>query len=119
MIDGLLAITDRSAGDPTAMTERARSAAAICGALAARRGMSLRMAVETCLRLRTMVIRELATAARRHDLDGPATSHWLETTTREIDILIGEVMRGHELASEIDPETIRGRPSVGSTRPAS
>ena len=119
MIDGLLAITDRSAGDPTALTERAHTAAAICGALAARRGLSLRMTVETCLRLRAMVVRELATAARRHDLDGPATSHWLESTTREIDSLVGEVMRGHELATEIDPETIRGRPSVGSTRSAS
>lgn len=74
----------------------ARSAAAECGSLAGRRGLSLRQTVETCLRLRALVIRELATAGRRHDFDGAATTRWIELSTREIDRLLMEVMRGHE-----------------------
>lgn len=74
----------------------ARAAAAECGTLAGRRAITLRQTVETCLRLRALVIRELATAGRRHDLGGIATTRWLETSTREIDRLLIEVMRGHE-----------------------
>ena len=104
MIDGVLGIVDDGDGDPSAGALRARSAAMRSGALAARRGLSLRETVETCLLLRSMVIRELAAAARRLDLDGPATSHWLEAATREIDVLVSEVMRGHELDGKGAPE---------------
>ncbi len=83
----------------------ARSAAVECGSLAGRRGLSLRQTIETCLRLRALVIRELATAGRRHDLDGAATTRWIEVSTREIDRLLMEVMRGHEADSSCGTTT--------------
>jgi excisionase family DNA binding protein len=97
MIEAVVVVMDGNEPEERSrQLDRSRIAAAECGALAAQRAVSLRQTVETCLRLRALVIRELTIAGRRHDMDGAATTRWLETSTREIDRLVMEVMRGHE-----------------------
>lgn len=99
MVDGI--VTALTAGDPET---RARAMAACrdgatgAGELAGRRGVGLHETVETCLRLRSPLIRELAHAVRRHEVDRVASTRWLEDATCAIDDLLLDVMRGHEAA---------------------
>jgi excisionase family DNA binding protein len=98
-VDGLLGSLDAPrAGSRAAALAAGRFAAGTCGELAGMRGLGLCQAVEAWLRLRRIVLRELASAARRHDLDLATTTRWLDSASQGLDAMLMDVMRGHERA---------------------
>lgn len=98
-VAGLLGSLDAPrAGARSAALAAGRSAAGACGKLAAMRGLGLCQTVEAWLRLRRIVLRELASAARRHDLDLSTTTRWLDAASEGLDAMLMDVMGGHDRA---------------------
>ena len=98
-VDGLLSSLDAARPSTRAASLAAgRSAAGACGEMAGRRRLGLSQTVEAWLRLRRIVLRELASAARRHDLDLSTTTRWLDAASQGLDAMLLDVMRGHERA---------------------
>jgi excisionase family DNA binding protein len=95
-IDGIVAQLDPNAIQRAERMRAARRSAAASGALAARRGISLRPTLDAALRLRSVVVRAVAEAAQRLGLDSATTSQWILTVTCALDELMAETMRGHE-----------------------
>ena len=95
IVDGLLAVLDERTAAEVARSSATNHAAAVCGELAARRGVPLSALIAAGLRLDAVVIHEIAMAARWLDLDGPSTARWLDVAACTLDHLMSEAMRGH------------------------
>ena len=86
-------------------------AAAAYGRIAATLGATMRETVATFLHFRMPFVREVAAAARRIGLDGPAATDLLDAVTVAVDRLLDATLEGFETASLRDPQSIlRGRP---------
>lgn len=110
MIDGILDVLDPpGSGDPRAAAAGARSAAMACGERIGRRGVGLRPTIDAGIRLRTLIVHDLAAAARDLDVDAATTSRWLEIATCGLDDLLAAAMRGHEATATA---------SLGGDRPS-
>lgn len=116
LIDGVVAGLDPVGVDRDERIRAARRSATACGAIVARRAIDLRTMIDAALRLRTVVVHDLAAAARALDLDGAAAAGWLETATCTLDDLTAAAMRGHAQVGERPdngqhesgvPETVR------------
>lgn len=110
LTDGILAELDVGAVDRPERIRVARRSAAASGALAARRGIGLRAIMDAALRLQSVIVHEVASTARRLELDSTTTCYWLETTTCTLDALMADAMRGHEQIVESIEE--RSRPAA-------
>ena len=95
IVDGLLAAIDERTGPGGIHGAATSHAAAVCGELAARRGIHLGELITAGLRLDAAIVHELALAARRLDLDGPTTARWLDLAASMLDLLLGDAMGGH------------------------
>ena len=95
IVDGLLAVLDERTAAVVARSSATNHAAAVCGGLAARRGVPLGALIAAGLRLDAVVVHEIAMAAQWLDLDGPSTARWLDVAACTLDHLISEAMRGH------------------------
>ena len=86
-------------------------AAAAYGRIAGTLGATMRETVATFLHFRTPFVREMAAAARRMGLDGPAATDLLDAVTVAVDRLLDATLDGFETASLRDPQPIhQGRP---------
>ena len=86
-------------------------AAAAYGRIAATLGATMRETVATFLHFRMPFVREVAAAARRMGLDGPAATDLLDAVAVAVDRLLDATLEGFETASLRDPQPIhRGRP---------
>jgi excisionase family DNA binding protein len=105
IVDGLLIVLDPHHAGELGWSRATGRAAAACGEIAARRGIGLRQTMEAGLHLQTVMIHEVAAAARRYDLDAATTARWLESVAGALHGLLAEVMRGHEryVAGEAPP----------------
>lgn len=79
--------------------EEAARSAAEHGRIADRCGVGLSQTVEAFLRFRLPFLRELATLARRRELDTAAAIELLDTATEAIDVLLNSLLSGHTLAT--------------------
>lgn len=122
MLDGVLAVLDApGTDDPHNPASGARSAAVACGELIGRRGIGLRPTVDAGIRLRALIIREVAAAARRLDLDAATTARWLAVASGGLDDLLAAAMRGHDAAmmASASCRASSTSPPIGRPRSAS
>jgi excisionase family DNA binding protein len=101
IVDGLVAAVDERSAAAVARSPATDHAAVVCGELAARRGVGLGALIAAGLRLDGIAVHEIATAARRLDLDGPTTARWLDLAACTLDRLLSEAMRGHALVHAV------------------
>ena len=115
----LLAYLDATPGpDRDARLDEASAVAADYGRLARAHGATVHQTVETYLRFSRPFVAELATLARRRNLDTTEATELLETILAAMDRLLLETIAAHESAAPGAPGSLGAPDDLGHPAPA-